>query len=185
MISVFREPLDRHLASLFQWHGDGVIRKGLVASREDTPVARLDVEALQALLLAELREHRLAGQREALHGLCQELRIPVQDLSYGEMSRRGLYQSEVIDLHLFRFDQFFPAYPALIHAAMGLDLQAVRTNIGAEKWYASKYLEFREKVRLPAAVIEMVYVDKKDLIDVFYPGRFQVLLAAAISRYAA
>lgn len=183
VLSVFRLPLERHVASFFQWHGTGVLRGGLVSSEEETLIARLTVEDLMSAFVAELRANTLTGYRESLMELSAELSLDLNEMSFSKATGFGVHETDLAKIYLFRFDQLFAAYPAALEKAVGGPLRAAVKNVGSAKWYGSKYADFKARLRLPQELIAAVHEDKRQLIDLFYPGQYSSLLQAARDRY--
>lgn len=185
ILSTFRDPLERHISSFFQWHGLGVVRNGFVQSTEDTVIARLSLTELAQLFVSELQTRTLIGYRESLHQLCQELSLPVSAVSFNPERAHGRLDSEWMQLITFRFDSLFASYPGVLQQALNTELRPVSSNRSSNHWYHETFAAFRESVKLPQQLIADVYTAKKDLIDIFYPGQFDTLVRTAQARYSA
>jgi len=185
VISVFRLPLERHISSFFQWHGSGAIRTGLVPSTEATVIARLDLSEQMALFERELRQQTLVGYRDSLTEMAAELGLEWSTLHFSEREGCGRVETSDMEASLFRFDSLFADYPESMAQVVDLPLIPCSTNLSKHKWYSHKYADFKAALRLPANLIRNVYEDKRRLIDVFYPGRYDELLAVALGQHAA
>lgn len=183
VLSTFRLPLERHAASFFQWHGSRPVVRGLVGCPEETLIARLTVEDLVAEFVAALRENTLTGYKESLEELSAELSLNLDELSFSKAQGHGVHEMDLAKIYLFRFDLLFADYPAALEKAVGVPLRAAVTNVGAAKWYGPKYADFKAQLKLPQELIAAVHEDKRQLIDLFYPGEYSSLLQAACDRY--
>jgi len=183
VLSTFREPLERHISSLFQWHGIGVVRTGQVAGERETLIARLEIDELIDRFVAELRDGSLVGFRDSLHQICRETGMPTSNLNYSADRGYGAVETDLLTLYTFRFDDLFASFPEPLNRALRLSLLPRPANLGANKWYATKYADFKQRLRLPRELVESIYAAKQDLIDVFYPGRYADMLRAACQHY--
>jgi hypothetical protein len=183
IVSVFRLPLERHVSSFFQWYGDDVVRAGLVRGSRDNIIARRSVGALQESFIEELRQGSLVGQHDSLHELCADLGRDVAGLRFDPSGGYGVVEDDLMRLHLFRFDLFFPDFASLLGDAMDVRLIPQIDNVSACKWYGTKFLQFQTTLKVPPALIESTQEGKKDLVDVFYPGQYAEILEGQLIRY--
>ena len=183
ILSTFRDPLDRHISSFFQWHGIGVLCNGLIEHPEDTIVARMSLEELTELFLSQLRSKKFVGYRDSLHQICSEMNQPVSAISFSPKLGFGSQETELMRLVTFRFDQLFATYPRLLEEALAIPLIPVLANLSDNHWYHEKYKDFKKCVKLPNSLIEQIYEDKRDLVNIFYPGLHDSLIVAAQAKY--
>ena len=183
VISTFRPPMERHISSFFQRHGVGVVREGLTASNEETIIARCSVGELQRMFIEQVATQSLPGYHESLHELCDEIAVTTGDLSFDLERGVGSFETDRIKLTLFRFDQLFGSFPDLLDSAMGRKFSAQLANMNEKQWYKPIQDEFKASLKIPTDVIEGLHATKRDLIELFYPGQYEDIVAAAISRY--
>lgn len=182
VVSVFREPVDRLVSSMFQWYGVGALRSGEVARIEDTLIARLSLQALRRHFVDEYA-FDWAGD-EAIDEIAAELGIAVGDLRYDDATGHGLSRHGDCDVHLLRFDRFARAPARALERIAGVPLRAVDANRAEGKWYEEKYRAFRASLRLPPAFVAELYARRRPLVELFHPEGFDAALAAATARYA-
>lgn len=185
LLSVFREPLERHISSFFQWHGIGAVRNGLVKSPQDTVIAQMSIPELVQLFLSLLQSKTLVGYKDSLHQICSELNLPVSAIKFDPGQSYGRLEAESARLFTFRFDTLFESYPQILQQAIDIKLQPVSANRSYNHWYHEKFAMFRESAKFPRGLIANVYAAKKDLIDIFYPGHFDILVRTAQAKYGA
>lgn len=185
VISTFRLPLERYMSSFFQRYGHDVVGNGLVRGIDDTVIARLNVGKLQTIFLDELRQGSLMGRPDSLHELCGELGFEVTDLPFDTARGFGVFENELIRVHLFRFDLLFPDFAGLLANTLNVRVSPQIANVSEQKWYGQKFYEFKATLNVPPDLIKTVHEEKKDLIDVFYPGLFQEILNDQLVRYGA
>ena len=184
VVSTFRLPWERHMSSFFQWYGTGAVRKGWVRTADDTVIARLNVDELQQLFLGELRDGSLAGRHDSLHELCGELGLEVTALPFDVTSGFGTFENDLVRLHLFRFDLLFVQLASLLEEALNVPVSPKTANFSPDKWYWQKFQEFASTLTAQPDLIKTIHAPKKDLIDVFYPDRYQEILNEHLARYA-
>lgn len=185
ILSVFRIPLERHISSFFQWHGDGVVRHGRVRNSNDTIIARCPNEMLQQIFIESLASRKVPGLAESLTELCEALNHAPTWLEFSPDQGFTVLEDDLIRLVLFRFDLLFPDFIDLMQEALQIKLRARISNVSTDKWYAKKYDEFNRTLVVPHELIRMVSEDKKDLIDVFYPSQYAQVVNGQIERYGA
>jgi hypothetical protein len=183
IISTFRDPLQRHISSFFQWHGLGAVRSGIVKCHEDTVIARLSIPELSNLFVSQLECKKLIGYRDSLHQLCREVDLPVSEVQFNSDRQHGRTKTRLMELITFRFDRIFSDYPRILELALNLKLHAVSTNKSSDHWYHQKYYAFKNAIKLPKTLIADIYEAKRDLIAIFYPGQFDSMVRKAESRY--
>jgi len=184
VITVFREPIERHISSFFQAHGSRPLRLGEVQHESETIVARYTMDELHQRFIAELKERTLIGLPDAMDEIARELSLPLSAFSFDPESGMGRYNTEALSLTMLRFDQLFSNFDRLLAEAIGKPLQQHNVNIGDQKWYREIYKEFKRTVRIPEDVIVDAYEHKKNLIELFYRGRYRALLQSALEKYS-
>ena len=187
VISVFREPVERHISSFFQWHGADVVKKGLVADRSQSLLSTNSVRALHKLFLKEIITGELRGRRESIEELCVELQIGLEQLAFNPETKSGSTETDFCTIHLFRFDQLTQNNEIEKQVSLITGKQVVQytENHRENKWYQPIQQEFASTLKLPSNLIERIYHERAGLIELFYPGEFEQLLAQAKERYAA
>jgi hypothetical protein len=185
IISAFRLPIERHISSLFQWYGDGAWRQRLPDyTNEDTVIHQVDIGGLNSLLVSDIASRKLTGYRDSLHELCQILKIDPMALQTEPYKGPYRVDHELADITLARFSDLFKDSLKNIFALSGASVQNIcEANISGNKWYSTKYEKFKAGVFIPENVIQQTYLDRKDLIEVFYPGLFDELLEADCRTY--
>ena len=157
IISVYREPLERHMSSFFQTYGWRPIKNRDVSSAEETIIYKYSIADLQARFLEEIRTDKLSGQNESLVGLSNCLEVPLDRLKFDPALKIGVNEFEDARVFIFRFDQLISDFSAVLASAIGHDLAVSRTNVSDEKWYNQKYKEFRSTISFPKEIVEKVY----------------------------
>lgn len=183
ILSVFRIPLERHVSSFFQWHGDGVVRRGRVNNSTETIIARCPNETLQKIFIESLATRVVPGATESLLELCRALDYAPTWLKFAPERGFIVLEDDLMRVALFRFDLLFPDFINLIQEALQTKLRAKISNISKDKWYAKKYDDFKRTLFVPHELIHMVCEDKKDLIDIFYPSAYHQIVTDQIARY--
>lgn len=183
LISVFREPIERHISSFFQRYGSRAINRKDVATFQETIIHSRPIPVLQAQLQDEIQSGSLRGMKESIDELCAELNIHISDLNYDESRGYGVYESSKIQLYLFRFDTLIDDVERQLSHIAGRPLEQVNSNISQNKWYLDIYREFKATFKLPDALIEEIYSNRQQLIELFYPGKHDLFLEKALNTY--
>lgn len=189
VITLFREPVERSVSSFFQWHGEGVIRQGLVGGIADTIIATLPTEDLLEVFIRELRSdppegHARVGRLESLDQICAELDVGIGDLHYEPFRGYGVTDLDHCTLYLARFDTLAGSgVEKVLTEITGTPITRYDANISAQKWYAEAYQDFRAALRMPRDVLLGIYAARRPIIDVMYPGEYDAMTAAALDRY--
>ena len=182
-ITVFREPVERHISSFFQWYGSKPLREKEVEQQSETIIYRYTIQKLQEKFIDELIKQSLVGYSESLHTICQELGISVDDLFCDKDVSPILYESDLIKLHIFRFDHLFNEPSAILSALTGKTVEIKSENTSQEKWYKDIYSEFKRTLNIPVGTIMNVYESKQDIINMMYSEGCEHLLNEAIIKY--
>jgi hypothetical protein len=184
IISVFREPMERHISSFFQGYGTRPIQLKEVESEIDTIIYKYSIEQLQNKFISELSDKSLIGIHESIHGITRELQLNMENLNYNEENRSGLKEASNFALYFIRFDHLISDFEGIISNITGGKIVQKNSNMSNSKWYRDIYLEFKESLVVPAATVSSVYHSKSDLINLFYPRGFESTLNKALLKYA-
>lgn len=185
VISAFRLPMERHISSFFQWHGTRPVRTGEKTSFRETIIAQRTVPELRRLFVESVLAGSNPGRRESLHELSGELGVAVEEFTYDPATRLGHFGNPTVNLVLMRYDDLISGFPAHIEKALGLRLAAKTANLSIDKWYRGIRDEFTESLTLPAQAIHDLHAEKRDLIDLFYPGQYDIILENSIRTFCA
>lgn len=185
IVSVFREPIGRHISSFFQWHGEGALRRQPGATPADSLLARCPVPELQRRFRQDLERGAPVGALESIRELCGALAIPVERLHFDPLRHQGISELPDGTLHLFRFDSLIEEgrIGPLLSALAGRPIQPRAANLSTVKWYFPILQEFRATLRLPAALIRRIHAEKLDLLSLMYGEQADALLARILHRY--
>ena len=185
IVTVFREPLQRYISAFFQWHGQGVIRNRLLGDNTDTIIYQKSTEELQEIFLKEVADGILIGQDESIDAICSELGLSIDQLNYREDAHLGALDLPHCKLFSLRFDQLFQenGFEQLMSKITGKPFSMHPWNVGTSKWYGERYAEFKATLVIPETLIREIYHSKQAILDHFYPGQFDCLLAEAITQY--
>jgi hypothetical protein len=83
IISIFREPIERHISSFFQYYGTRPLVCKEVESMEETIIFQSSLEELQNMFITEIKEKSLKGIRESLFEMADILNtLTIEDLKY-------------------------------------------------------------------------------------------------------
>ena len=181
IISIFREPVERLISSFFQWHGIGAVRHNLGGEVEKSLIYQLSGKVLEAEF------HRycqtIDGFGESLDLIGAELEIKVGELDFSSEKMLGDVELGNCQIFLIRFDQFVENFESLLGNVSGSQINSVQLNIGEQYWYGDKYRKFKKELKLPSEVISEIFQSRRHLIEMFYPGGFDSLLASVTNRY--
>jgi hypothetical protein len=183
IITVFREPVERQMSSFFQWYGSRPLRVKDVEQESDTIICRYTIKQLQEKFINELSNQSLAGYPESMHTMCLELGISVDDLFLGGDVNPIVYESDIVKLHIFRFDVLFNEPNAILSALTGKNIEIKTVNMSQAKWYKDIYSEFKRTLDIPVDTIIKVYESKQDIISMIYSEGYESILNQAIIKY--
>lgn len=185
IITVFREPIERHISSFFQWYGNGVVREKVVADIADTIIHTRSVAELQAMFLDELVRGSVPGMPESIDEMCKGLGVDVAALRFDTAEHRGVVELPHCRIFLLRFDSLIyeKRLESLLTKITGKAIAQHDANVSATKWYAEKFAEFKASLRIPRGTLAAVYEAKRHLIELFYAGEYEARLAKAIEKY--
>lgn len=185
MLTVFREPIERHISSFFQWYGEGAVREKHVPDVAATIIRTHSVADLQTRFIDELHRRTVPGMPESIDEMCHGLGVDVAALRYDTVEHRGVVELPSCRLVLFRFDALIYGnrLESLLTDVTGKPIAKHDANVSATKWYAKKFAEFKATLRIPRNALIDVYEAKRHLIDLFYPGEYESLLAGVLAKY--
>ena len=183
VITVFRDPMERHISSFFQGYGTRPIRLKEVGNEFETIIYRYTIEQLQNKFIQELGNKSLIGLSESIHELCHELQISVEALNYNNEIEYGLYESENIRLYIFRFDILTRNTEYLLSDITEKKILINNANMSNSKWYKDIYSEFKASLVIPHQTISEIYNSKRDLITLLYSDNYESILNQAFIKY--
>lgn len=186
VITTFREPIQRHISSFFQWYAEGVITRRGVPGITDTIIYSTPIKELQSRIIREIEAppaDRVEQAEESLQLICNELHTSVGDLRYSAEKHYGLHETDTCQVFIFRFDVLTKNLESLLAAITGKPITEHSVNLSTAKWYNDIYTECRASLKIPRALIQKVYQTKRDLIELVYAAEYDSLLAATLERY--
>lgn len=184
IITNFRLPVERHVSSFFQWYGTGVLRKNENLNREDTIISSYSISELNKVFISDLEKSKLVGYKESIHEIFDIFSLKPSDLSVGFLPHSYQVNHELADIYFFRYDELFKDFMLALSSVLQIELaKENRLNISSEKWYHSKFFEFKNNFQVPNTLIEKTYEYRKNLIDIFYPNSYEVLKNRDIQAY--
>jgi len=183
VITLFREPIDRHISSFFQGYGSRPLNEKEVADKTGTLIHRLSVDELREQFIAELKAKTLIGYSESIHEIAAALHLDFSDAMMIPDGHTRVMQLPTARIFLSRFEPFFQHFEASLSRIVGDEITVKNSNQSEAKWYHEKYLQFRRGLQLPGVVIEEAYLSKRDLIELFYEKPFEAVLERAIAAY--
>lgn len=183
VITVFRNPLERHISSFFQWHGTRPLLLKEVRNINETIIYKSSIKKLQDKFLSELRDQSLVGFSDSLHEIFQELEICADDLKFNNERNYGIYETEKIKLYFLKFDIFFNEYNNFLSKITGIKISQQNRNMSENKFYREIYTEFKKTLSLPNEVISDVFNSKWDLMKLFYDKDAQSILSECYIKY--
>ncbi len=186
IVTTFREPLERHISSFFQWHGNGVIRKNILHDYTETIISRYSINELQKRFVRELEDQTLTGRVESIKEFCHEMSIGIPDLNYNTDRQYGVVEFDYCRLYIFRFDVLIiqNKLEKWFAEITGKNILQNNANISSDHWYYDIYQEFKATLKIPSSTITDIYEAKADLINMMYPGEYGTMLAGMLDKYA-
>lgn len=184
IITVFREPIARHISSFFQTHGWKPISGKSNVLQEETIIHQLPVDALIERFRSEVSNRRLRGRHEALDMISKGLEIPIEDMHFDPRARIGVSEHDLACLHILRFDQLIGDFAPLLERVCGRPVRQSNKNVTDDKWYNDKYAAFKKALRMTEAEVAGVYEERRPLIDLMYEESFDEVLDAALRKYS-
>jgi hypothetical protein len=183
VITVFREPMERHISSFFQGYGARPLRLKEVENELETIIYKYTVDQLQEKYISELRSHSLIGFTESMHEIAKELQISTGNLVYNNERRYGIFETQLVRLFFFRFDVLFKNLDSLLAEITRKKMVIKTSNRSESKWYRNIYSRFKRTLVIPDDVVLGVYTLKRDLIEVFYSEGYESTLNSALVKY--
>ena len=184
-VSVFREPMQRHVSSFFQWYGSRPLMRGEVEDEGETIIARQSIDELRDLFLAELKDESLIGYEDSLNEISTELGCSPADLLARKDGSCWVYESPLIHLYIYRFDQLFDNPAQHLSTLVGKEIRVHVSNVAQGKWYSEIYRRFKSGLIVPREVVCKTYGRRRDIIDGLYEEGFEELLAKTCQAYCA
>jgi hypothetical protein len=164
VITVFRDPIDRHISSFFQWYS---------TKPHGNIIYKRSINELHEQLVEEIDSQKLVGQKESIYEICKELKISTSDLNYNFQTQHGLYEGKTIKLYLFRFDTLMKNLDGLFSLITGNEIVQYNKNMSNAKWYSEIYRAFKSSLKVPTHIVDAVYSSRRDLIELFYKGDYE------------
>lgn len=187
IISVFREPMERMMSSFFQSLSKDVYawtepdKAGAVGGPADSVIRQMTPGELNDLFCRYCEQ--IDGWGESIPLICDEIGMSIADLSFSHQERIGINDLDDCRLFLLRFDLMLPCLPALLHRIAGRRIAIREANMSGAKWYAEDYARFEISLHMPADLIRTIYVSRKALVELFYPGEYETILEARIKQF--
>lgn len=181
IISIFRDPLERLISSFFQWFAIGVIRNNIVKNRQDTIIYRKTAYDLQQDFFQYWSQYD--GFGESIDTICRELDVSVQELRFSEHESIGIVELELCHWYLLRFDTFVLDVSNAFSKIHSKKITEHSVNRAEDKWYFDRYMDFRSILRIPPTKIRNYYAKKMELIEIFYPDRYEQIVENRIRRF--
>ena len=157
------------------------MRDGTDIEKEQSIIYQSTIPQLQEAFYEYCATHN--GFGESVEILCNELSIDPAQLVFDEAQAWGRTRLPACDLLLLRFDQLVRDFAPLLSSAVGRPITQIRKNLAENHWYASRYQSFRQSLPLPQRLVHEIYQSRRHLLDLFYPGRIDAMIEAAIERY--
>lgn len=184
IITNFRLPVERHVSSFFQWYGTGVLKINKNLNVEDTIISSYSISELNKAFISDLEKSKLVGYKESIHEIFDIFSLKPSDLTVGFLPHSYQVNHELADIYFFRYDELFKDFVRTLSSVLQIELaKENRKNISSEKWYHSKFFEFKNNFQIPGALIEKTYEYRKNLIDIFYPNSYETLMKRDIQTY--
>ena len=176
--------MERHISSFFQRFGSKPLHEKSLENASQTIIGRLSSDQLQEEFVKTVARWCKVPHSEALTRVCLELGVDVASLNWDEGQSSGLFESDVVIVHTFRFDRFFAAPQAFLDTLVGKSIALVDDNRSNGKWYAGVYSDFKKQLLVPAEIVNEIYESRRDPIDLFYSEGFDAVVNRAMVRYA-
>jgi hypothetical protein len=183
VITVFRNPFERHISSFFQWYGTRPLDLGQVKDIRETLIFKSSINKLQEIFLSELKAQSLTGFNDSLHEIFKELKICADDLKLFKHKKYGIYETEKIKIYFLRHDVFFNEFEILLNEICGLKIVQKNKNMSSDKYYKEIYAEFKKSLSVPYEIISRVYDSKADLMRLFYESETELIISKCKTEY--
>jgi hypothetical protein len=187
VISVFRDPLERLISSFFQalskdvyaWTDPG--KAAAVNKPEDSILGKADSSELERLFYTFC--DKIDGFGESIHSICDEMQVPISDLTYSPQDIICENDLDGCKLVLMRFDLMIRDLEALLERITRRKIHIRLGNISDEKWYSEEYRHFVASLKMPTETIRAIYQRREQLMELFYPGKYDSIVNAKIRQY--
>ena len=105
------------------------------------------------------------------------------EIAFSHDERLGI--NDLVDCRvcLMRFDLMLPCLADLLQRIAGRPVAIREANMSGGKWYAEDYARFERSLRMPADLIRTIYQSRKALVELFYPGEYETMLAARVKQF--
>jgi hypothetical protein len=183
IISIFREPIPRHVSSFFQTHGWKPLGGKTRLEPEQTKIYLSNIDDLITQFNRELQDGSLRGRSEALRILCRALDLDTEDLNFDAEKKFGHLELDRAEIFILRFDLLMMDFSSLLEEVCKHPIQYEKKNVTNDKWYSEKYKRFLEQLTIPEANVEYAYKQQREIIEVMYNGKFEEVLGSALRRY--
>lgn len=184
VLSVFREPVARHISSFFQIYGSRPLRLKEVEHEGQTVISRCSIDELQRRFITEVSRRSMMGLEESIHEICRDLALRVDQVDFNRETGVGSLETSHLVMHVFRFDILIDRMESLLCEVTGGPVFIKSANLGDQKWYRDRYRAFKETLVLPRRLVREVYELRRDLISLMYQEKFDVMLQSAIAKYS-
>ncbi|MEM8571948.1 MAG: hypothetical protein AAGG56_13730 [Pseudomonadota bacterium] len=183
IITIFREPISRHISSFFQTHGWKPLSGKSRVSKEETIIYRLPVEDLIERFLSDVSNRTLRGRLEALDLISKGFDVPFEQMRFDPKAKRGFSEHETVSLHILRFDHLIGDFTTSLEQIAGRPIHQSNKNVTDDKWYNDKYASFKREIRIPEALIHRVYTERRHIIELMYEEPFDRVMESSIQKY--
>jgi len=184
IVSVYREPIERHMSSFFQIYGERAYDIGHIANTSDSILYKQTVPELRRGFIRHLREGSLAGYNESICLLLSELGLEARDLKIDSNQGYGYWEGGTYTLRLYEFSSFVKNMDEQLAALIDRPLEISKRNSAESAWYRDIYKEFKKDIKLPEDVIYSAYENCRNAVEIFSEGGFDSALKRALDKYA-
>ena len=128
VLSLFREPIDRHISSFFQCYGSRPLSEKEVADKTETLIYQLTVDELREQFIAELEAKTLTGLSESIHDMAAALHLNFSDAMTIPDSGTRVMRSPTARIFLSRFEPFLQNFQASLSRIVGDEITVKNSN---------------------------------------------------------
>ena len=184
IITVYREPIERHISSFFQGYGTRPINRKEVSSYKETLIYQKSVSELIEMFIHELKRNTLIGISDSIKEFSKEVGLDIGELKYDRLQGYGVHKAPDYTYYFFSFDDLSRQMGINLTSLTGQTIKVSNHNQHSSKFYSAKYVEFKQTIKIPKEVIGNIYENNKELINLFYKGEFHELLQRALLTYS-
>ena len=185
VITIFRDPIERHISSFFQAYGSRPLRLEEVNDPSETLIYKHSVKRLQRKFIIELTTRSIMGYQESIHEICRELQISIDNFKpLDEVPSLYLYETENVAIYLMGFRELINNFESMLTEITQVPITSKHANMADQKWYKDVYHQFKESLVVPRKTISAIYNDKQDIINFIHSNSFETELNQAINKYA-